>query len=210
MPSYVTFFLVTLVTYITIPACAQNIQRQPVEVPSEQKIFWQNVTVEASGDDLIYNFRFVAPALAYLVPGESSEAMAALIDQEGLIADNEPIPATAGKQTTTISIQPATRSDIGSVPPGAPEDGSTIGNTAILQPLPDNLLRDPMHDDIVWLCEKFVLPRIAPPPAPRPTKIVIAMSDRPFQNNEPVLGAVQLFQFFSLPPNRNECVWNPI
>ena len=74
---------------------------------------------------------------------------------------------------------------------------------------PDILMQDPVHRDIVWLCERFVLPRLSGH-APRPQQVVISMASAPspFGSFDPEI--VQLFEGFSIPANRDACVWEPM
>jgi hypothetical protein len=74
---------------------------------------------------------------------------------------------------------------------------------------PDILMQDPIHRDIVWLCEKYALPRISGH-SPRPRQIVISMASAPspFGSFDP--GIVQLFEGFSVPADRDACVWEPM
>lgn len=204
----------------TIANGAQTVDElgKPLNVPSGQKVFWQDVITGSPGaHGLTFRFRFVVPDLANLVPLAAPAPMEALTEEEmaaldalatveggaatilsdaldeGLIASSEI------EQTPTISIQ--------NLPESEQEITSPTGDF-VLPPAPESLLRDPMHDDIVWLCENFVLPRIASP-APRPTEIVISLADRPMDSSGLEPGAVQLFEVFSLPPTRDECVWQP-
>lgn len=71
---------------------------------------------------------------------------------------------------------------------------------------PDLLLQDPVHDDIVALCETWVLPRLAEP-APLPGQVIISLADRPTAFGEIDMNAVQLFEAFSIPPDRKTCRW---
>lgn len=84
----------------------------------------------------------------------------------------------------------------------------TAGEMA-LPAAPDILMQDPVHRDIVWLCEKFVLPQLAGQ-SPRPRQVVISMASAPspFGSFDP--GIVQLFEGFSIPPDRDACVWEPL
>lgn len=215
-PPAMTSLLLSLM--LASPAWATDPLGKPLEVPSGQKVYWQDVVTGAPGaHGLTYRFRFIAPDLANLVPLASPAPMEALTDEEmaaldELAADEGGaaiilsdalgeglISSSELDQTPIISVQDAPVSDL----PGTAPTGDFV-----LPPAPASLLRDPMHDDIVWLCEQFVLPRIASP-APRPTEIVISLSDRAMDSTGLEPGAVQLFEAFSLPPDRNECVWQP-
>ena len=93
---------------------------------------------------------------------------------------------------------------VASGPGGAPGDGDMA-----LPAAPDILMQDPLHRDIVWLCERYALPRLAGR-APRPTQVVISMASAPspFGSFDP--GIVQLFEGFSIPADRDACVWEPM
>lgn len=74
---------------------------------------------------------------------------------------------------------------------------------------PDILMQDPLHRDIVWLCETYALPRLAGQ-VPRPAQVVISMASAPspFGSFDP--GIVQIFEGFSIPPDRDACLWEPL
>lgn len=203
-----------------LAAMAEDVTQIPLPVPSGQPIYWQETIHGIPGTHgLTYRFRFVAPDLADLVPWaeaapmdelteEDMAALEDLADSEGDIAasilagavDDGLISQHELNLAPVISVQDAEEEADAVI---AAELG---GET--LPPAPDILVQDPMHDDIVWLCENFVLPRIASP-APRPTEIVISLSDRPTAAGDLATGAVQLFEAFRLPPNRDECIWEP-
>ncbi|WBU63058.1 DUF6497 family protein [Paracoccus aerodenitrificans] len=222
-----TFFSrIFLLALPALPVQAESTNDTSLDVPSGQQISWLDTIHGVPGPGgLTYRFRFVAPQLANLVPmggtapmEELPEADMALLEElaesegdnaasilsgalrEGLIGttelDSDPV----------ISIlSPEAEGDL-AAEPVAPLPAAT--DAPPLPPAPEILLQDPMHNDIVWLCENFVLPRIASP-APRPTQIVISLSDRPTPAGELTPGVVQLFEAFSLPPNRDECIWEP-
>lgn len=87
-------------------------------------------------------------------------------------------------------------------------DGQMPGDLP-LPAAPDALMQDPLHRDIVYLCENFALPRIAHM-SPRPTQVVISMASAPspFGSFDP--GIVQLFEGFSIPRDRDACLWEPM
>ncbi|MFD1795883.1 hypothetical protein FQV27_03065 [Paracoccus aurantiacus] len=206
--------------FIATAALAEDVTQIPLPVPSGQPIYWQETIHGVPGaHGLTYRFRFVAPDLADLVPmaepapmdNLTEEDMAALSDlasSEGAggaailsgAVDDGLISAQELDLAPVISFQNAEEAADAYIV--AEDDG------VALPPAPDILFRDPMHDDIVWLCEEYVLPRIASP-APRPTEIVISLSDRATASGDLESGAVQLFEAFSLPPDRDECVWEP-
>lgn len=89
-----------------------------------------------------------------------------------------------------------------------PDLGDPSGDMA-LPAAPDVLMQDPLHRDIVFLCENFVLPQIAQM-SPRPSQVVISMASAPspFGSFDPAI--VQLFEGFSIPKDRNACLWEPM
>ncbi|WBU59038.1 DUF6497 family protein [Paracoccus albus] len=196
---------------------------KPITVPSGQLIYWQDmITGNPGAHGLTYRFRFVAPDLANLVPMASPAPMEALTEEDmaalDALAESEGGAATIISDAIIEGLISSTELDqtpVISLPLDMPIDeiaesptDSATGDF-VLPPAPDSLLRDPMHDDIVWLCENFVLPRIASP-APRPSKIVISLADRPLDSAGLEPGAVQLFEAFSLPADRDECIWEPL
>lgn len=73
---------------------------------------------------------------------------------------------------------------------------------------PDVLAQDPVHEDIVWLCENWALPRI-PSTGPRPTQIIISLASKDVAFGAYDPDAVQLFEAFRLPSDREACIWEP-
>ena len=93
--------------------------------------------------------------------------------------------------------------------PGAGPAGPVTGSPADPAPLPpepDLMLQDPVHEDIVWLCEHWVLPRLAAP-SPLPGQVIISVADRPTTFGEVSMDAVQLFEAFSISADRKSCTW---
>lgn len=84
-----------------------------------------------------------------------------------------------------------------------------IEDESALPAAPDILMQDPIHRDIVWLCENFVLPRIAHlEQLPGQVVISLASAPGPFGSFDPDI--VQIFEGFSIPANRSHCVWEPL
>lgn len=127
------------------------------------------------------------------LPGDGGEIDAPLPSE--LAAPDVPAP---GDGAQPDSEAPGDLAAAASTPDGAP-----------LPPAPDVLMQDPLHRDIVWLCENYVLPRVGKM-SPRPTQVVISMASAPspFGSFDPQI--VQLFEGFSIPPDRDACVWEPI
>ena len=87
--------------------------------------------------------------------------------------------------------------------------GGAAGTDMALPAAPDALMQDPLHRDIVFLCENYALPQIAHM-SPRPSQVVISMASAPspFGSFDPNI--VQLFEGFSIPKDRNACLWEPM
>ena len=205
---------------LLLPALAEDVTQIPLPVPSGQPVYWQETIHGLPGTHgLTYRFRFVAPDLANLVPWAEAEPMDMLTEEDMAaledLADSEADPGAsilaAAVDDGLISQHELNLAPVITMQDTEEEaDALLAAETAgeVLPPAPDILSQDPMHEDIVWLCENFVLPRIASP-APRPTEIVISLSDRPTAAGDLATGAVQLFEAFSLPPDRDACVWEP-
>ena len=201
-------FALILLACLSGPALAGD---EPLAgVPSGQRIWWQDAaTTVFGGRGTVLRYRFVAPGLAHLVPMAPPEPMESVTEEdmaalEDIAAAEEQgiDPDADADQGPVISIlEPG--SDVPAVPPATGH-----GEGPVLPPAPESLLRDPMHEDIVWLCENFVLPRIAGMD-PRPAEIVISLSDRAQDGATPTPGSVQLIETFRLPPDRDQCVWKP-
>ena len=209
-----------LLSVLAAPAIAEDVTQIPLPVPSGQPVYWQETIHGIPGTHgLTYRFRFVAPDLADLVPWADAAPMDELTDEDISaledLADSEGDLA-ASILATAVDDGLISQHELNLAPAISVQDAEEEADAVIasgtdgeaLPRAPDILAQDPMHDDIVWLCEHFVLPRIASP-APRPTEIVISLSDRPTAAGDLATGAVQLFEAFSLPPDRNECVWEP-
>lgn len=166
---------------------------------------------------------------APLSPEEQAELDAAL----GEMAINEAVKADGSSDGPSISIAPALPGDGGIVDAPLPSelaapdaadpdspiapDSEAMGDLAaaassddaMLPAAPDILMQDPVHRDIVWLCEHYALPRLSKL-SPRPRQVVISMASAPseFGTFDPAI--VQLFEGFAIPADRDICVWEPI
>lgn len=124
-------------------------------------------------------------------------------------------PALPGDGDGAHAPLPSQLSPPDSPPPGSgqPADSEAMGDLAAAGPAlpaaPDVLMQDPVHRDIVWLCEHYALPRLAAM-SPRPSQVVISMASAPspFGNFDPAV--VQLFEGFSIPKDRDACIWEPM
>ncbi|ARJ70523.1 DUF6497 family protein [Paracoccus contaminans] len=152
-------------------------------------------------------------ALGDLVVSAVPDAGAAPLDEAG--GELSLSPALPGDGDGAHAPLPSQLSPPDSPPPGSdqPSDSEATGDLAAAGPAlpaaPDILMQDPVHRDIVWLCEHYALPRLAAM-SPRPSQVVISMASAPspFGNFDPAV--VQLFEGFSIPRNRDACIWEPL
>lgn len=204
-----------------------------ITLPSGSVVFWQETLHDnAGGQGLTARFRFVMPDLAQRVPATSGPASDFAeeeprgpidIDTESgeVIGDETGAESPAPDQDAAMGDDMTGDDLAGDMPDNSVEDGGEDGiedgveeaadaliEEPVLPAAPDVLAQDPVHRDVVWLCENWALPRIASP-APRPTQIIISLSDKaiPFAAYDP--DAVQLFEAFRLPPDRDACEWEP-
>ncbi len=198
-----------------------------VQLPSGALVYWQETLHDSAGGlGLTARFRFVMPDLATRVPSTSgpasdfaasdfAEDARGPIDIDTESGEVEGAEIGGAEIEGTDAAQPDAAMAETVAPPGAemPDDGSEQAADAlveepVLPAAPDILAQDPIHQDIVWLCENWALPRIASP-APRPRQIIISLADKktPFGAYDP--DVVQLFEAFRLPPDRAACEWEP-
>ena len=190
------------------PAAAQD--KAPIALPSGAQAQWiETIRDTSGGTGLTYRFRFLVPDLASRVPSTSGPASDAIegADRGPIDIDTETAEVT-GDTAEDGMIDPAT---LDPVPAEVDDQAEAEADAMVEEALPtapDVLAQDPVHDDIVWLCQEWVLPRIANP-GPRPRLIVISLSDKntPFGSYDP--DALQLFEAFSLSKDRMRCIWEP-
>lgn len=180
-----------------------------IPVPSGAEVWWLDMIDDAPGvAGLTYRYRFVMPELAKLVPATTGLATEELTEEDMAELDalgSEVALPPAGDAEAEL-IDPADL-DLGEVFV-VPGTEAAADQAPALPADPDILLQDPVHADIVWLCENWVLPRLAAP-APLPAQIVISLSDRPVVFGAIDPEAVQLFEAFSPSEDRKTCIWEP-
>ncbi|MFC3571057.1 DUF6497 family protein [Paracoccus simplex] len=195
---------------------------EPAEIalPSGATVLWQETRHDNSaGQGLTYRFRFVMPDLAGRVPATSGpasdfDAAGSGEDEAGRppididTETGEVVGAPAAAEPEAGLIDPALPDDQPVEADAAEEAADALIDQPVLPAAPDVLAQDPVHDDIVWLCEHWVLPRIASP-APRPSQIIISLADRKLAFGAYDPEAIQLFEAFRLPPDRDACEWEP-
>jgi hypothetical protein len=191
-----------------------------ITLPSGSVVFWQETLYDnAGGQGLTARFRFVMPDLAQRVPSTSGPASDFAeeeprgpvdIDTEtGEVIGDEMEAETYAPDPVPDQDMPTGDDMIADMTEGGAEEAADAQlEEPVLPAAPDVLAQDPVHQDVVWLCENWALPRIASP-APRPAQIVISLADKaiPFAAYDP--DVVQLFEAFRLPPDRDACEWEP-
>lgn len=219
---------------MALGASAAGGQPARIEVPSGAEVWLQEVlTDRVPGMGLVQRYRFVMPSLAELVPPVPQDEMMEdlppeMLDESGLSAEDQAALDDLGG----IAIEGVPEEDAGAFPLpdfthaplpselaapdatlAAPED-EAAGDLAVtgdmpLPAAPDALMQDPVHRDILWLCQNYVLPR-ARTADPQPSQVVISMGSAPSEFGVFDPEVVQLFEGFSLPAGRDECVWEPM
>ena len=196
-----------------------------ITLPSGSVVFWQETLHDnAGGQGLTARFRFVMPDLAQRVPSTSGSASDFAEEEERgpIDIDTESGEITGeDMQAGTFAPEPDAEPDPGQdeiavtglpeaemAENGTEEEADALIEAPALPAEPDAMAQDPVHQDVVWLCENWALPRIASP-APRPSQIIISLADKaiPFAAYDP--DVVQLFEAFRLPPDRDACEWEP-
>ncbi|CAM3022048.1 hypothetical protein SAMN04488021_103120 [Paracoccus aminovorans] len=181
-----------------------------IRLPSGATATWQETRHDSSGGlGLIYRFRFVMPDLAARMPandGPGPDFAPAEAGRGPIDIDTE----TGEVLGAEAEAEPAPPPETGEEMPdeAAEQEADALVEGAVAPPAPDELAQDPIHADIVWLCENWVLPRIASP-APRPSQIVISLASKEIAFGAYDPEAVQLFEAFRLPPDRDACEWEP-
>ena len=180
-----------------------------IPVPSGAEVWWQDMIDDAPGvAGLTFRYRFVMPRLAELVPATAGPATEELTPEDmaelDALGGEVTLPAVQDAEAELIDPEDLDLGEVFVVP--GTEEAADIAPA--LPADPDILLQDPVHADIVWLCENWVLPRLAEP-APLPAQIIISISDRPVAFGTVAPDAVQLFEAFSPSEDRKTCIWEP-
>ncbi|AXC51152.1 hypothetical protein DRW48_07815 [Paracoccus suum] len=199
---------------------------EEISVPSGHKARWLDTVNDVPGPaGLTYRYRFVMPDLAKLVPATDGPAGEELTEEDMAELDGlGSAPATPGQMMDMAPIDGGSGTEVGELgeaelvdpedldlPDFRPEDfaegaEADADQPGALPPDPDLLLQDPVHGDIVWLCDNWVLPRLDPA-KPLPGQVVISLADRPTTFGEADLQAIQLFEAFAIAPDRKSCIW---
>ncbi|SHM55292.1 hypothetical protein SAMN05444389_11351 [Paracoccus solventivorans] len=140
-----------------------------------------------------------------LLGGFSIEAVPEVDEGETQLSEPETAPLPSELSPPDPGPEPAP-GDAGADMAAEPD---WIEDESALPAAPDILMQDPIHRDIVWLCENFVLPRIAHlEQLPAQVVISLASAPGPFGSFDPDI--VQIFEGFSIPASRSHCVWEPL
>lgn len=194
-----------------------------IVVPSGHSLWWLDTVDNVPGPSgLTFRYRFVMPDLAKLVPSTTgpvsddlTEEDMAELDRLGTTPPSAPgqmmdMAPPDGSTNTVAEAEMVSPEDL-NLPDFRPEDFTEGAEAEADQPGPlpadpDLLLQDPVHGDIVWLCEKWVLPRLADD-KPLPEQVVISLADRPTKFGAADPNTVQLFEAFAIAPDRKSCIW---
>lgn len=201
-------------------AAAQTVAM--IELPSGARVWLQERLEDSLGETgLTYRYRYVMPDLAQRVPattGAASELPDAgttdgpvdidtmdMSDEDSseYYIDDGMIDEEAFDFAPVITI------------PGTEEAADEVidrtlsgDDSEALPSAPSSTYRDPVHDDVFWLCQNKVVPDVAKT-GKRPTQIVISVADRKsvFGTYDP--DVLQLFEAFTLTRDGRGCEWRP-
>lgn len=223
----------------TLAGLASDMAHPPIAVPSGAEVWLQEELSDSiPGAGLVQRYRFVMPSLAArvpqfdetpfddvvppelldehleapLTPEEQAElddllggfSIEAVPGQGGAGAMDDMLPPDAAPLPSELA-PPDPQPDMDEM--GSPRDWAE--DETVLPAAPDVLMQDPIHRDILWLCENFVLPRIAHLDR-LPGQVVISLASAPavFGSFDPDI--VQIFEGFSIPADLSHCVWEPL
>lgn len=189
---------------------------RPIRLPSGAEVQWLETLHDSSGGTgLTYRFRFLMKDLSARVPSTTGPASEPDMDggRAPIEIDTETAEvtgATDGEEYIDDGMIDPHTLDLSPVPADDATEAAAdeMIDDPALPSAPDALMQDPLHDDVMWLCQNWILPRVAKS-GPRPTEIMISIADKdiPFGSYDPEV--LQLFDAFRLPPDRDECDWEP-
>ena len=206
--------LALVMTGLAVPSLAEvkDAKGLTVKLPSGAEVRWQETRHDNAGSGgLTYRFRFLMPDLAeHLPPGDAAAPLPE--SERGPIDVDTESEEVSGDEATPADDGMIDPKDLAEAPVAADESAEEAADAMVDAPASadpaGDLPQDPLHDDVVWLCQNWVLSRIAAP-APRPSQIIISLSDKevPFGAYDPK--AVQVFEAFGLSEDRSRCEWEP-
>lgn len=187
---------------IVTPLQAKDLSGMPIDLPSGGKVMWQETRQDDSGGNgLTYRFRFVMPDLdgrAPMATAPASQDRGVLDTETGEVeGDEAALAAPQLADLTPADADDTTEAEADTAWDAAPQGGAGMTTE-----------QDPLYDDMVWLCENWALARAAGE-KPRPGQIVISLSDRETAFGAYNPDALQVFEAFRLPADRDVCIWEP-
>ncbi|MRX50072.1 hypothetical protein GI374_06315 [Paracoccus sp. S-4012] len=199
----------------TVPAAPDG---EAITAPSGAELRFVDTVRDVPGPaGVTWRYRFIMPDLASLVPVTTGDATGDLTEEDMAELDSLGLDISL-RPGTAVKVDPLAESELVDpedldLPDFRPED-FVFAEDEFDAPLavpadPDILLQDPVHADIAWICENWVLPRVAADTAPRPAQIIISVSDRPTEFGAVDIEAVQLFEAFSISDDGRHCIWEP-
>lgn len=193
---------------MAVPARADDAKGMLIKLPSGAEARWQETLKDATaGQDVTYRFRFVIPDLIQRIP-EPGEAVAPVGQREPIDIDTETAEVVGMTPADTSEDAVGHTSDSPAPDTETEEAADGLIGHASARDQADNELADPLHGDVVWLCQNWALPRVSGT-LPRPQQIIVSLSNTevPFGSYAP--DALQLFEAFALPADRDVCEWEP-
>lgn len=188
----------------TAPVAGADVTKEPIPVPSGREIYWQDTVSDTPGAaGLTMRFRFVAPKLAADLGMPDGLHTDELTDEEMAAMSEEEIESHMFIDPS--EIVPASPAE---VTEGAEEAADAELYSEAEPSTYDAGAEDPVLSDAVWLCENWALPRLATT-GPRPAQIVISIAEEPIPFGDFTPDVVQVFESFTLPTDRNACLWEP-
>lgn len=192
----------------------------PITMPSGNQATLIDVIHDVPGPaGITWRYRFVMPKLAELVPvttGPATEELTpediAELDRLGAPpeeGDWPDIDAEALAEAELVSPEDLDLPNFTAEDFAADAEAEEAYDQALaVPPDPDLLLLDPVHKDIAWLCDHWIIDRLKDAD-PLPAQVIISVADRPTPFGEFDIDTVQLFEAFSIAPDRSGCVWEP-
>lgn len=171
-----------------------------IALPSGVRAYLQErLEDNPGGMGVVQRFRYVMPELTKRltiapVPDEGGDSLA---------ADLHHLDELDGPDRMELS-------PVISLPPQAGDSGADPDERFedALPAAPESLFREPVHDDIIWLCENQALPLIAQSQS-RAAQVVISVADRESEFGSYDPAVLQIFEVFEIPADGRGCAWKP-
>lgn len=211
----------------TVTGYAAADPHEMIDLPSGAQVYLQERLEDSLGDTgLTYRYRYVMPDLATRVPsttGPAGEYVAADGDRAPVDIDLDAMGESDGDPGDYIDDGLVDPEEFDFTPvitlPGTEEAADQAIDQTLsgddderLPAAPTSVFKDPVHDDIIWLCEHRIVPEVVTASAKgarRPGQIVISMADRESRFGDYDPDVLQIFEAFSLPRDRDICEWRP-